>query len=66
MEVAQLLLAGPGSAIGQLDEFFAQRLSLPASPIDPIEALSLEVGDEIGEAQRPGLATVLGLGLREV
>ena len=66
MEVAQLLLAGPGSAIGQLDEFFAQRLSLPASPIDPIEALSLEVGDEIAEAQRPGLATVLGLGLREV
>ncbi len=66
MEVAQLLLAGPGSAIGQLDEFFAQRLSLPASPIDPIESLSLEVGDEISEAQRPGLATVLGLGLREV
>ena len=67
MEDAQLLLlAGPGSAIGQLDEFFAQRLSLPASPIDPIEALSLEVGDEISEAQRPGLATVLGLGLREV
>lgn len=66
MEVAQLLLAGPGSAIGQLDEFFAQRLSLPASPIDPIDALSLDVGDEINEAQRPGLATVLGLGLREV
>ena len=34
MEVAQLLLAGPGASIGQLDEFFAQRLSLPASQID--------------------------------
>jgi type IV pilus assembly protein PilM len=66
MEVAQLLLAGPGSAIGQLDEFFAQRLSLPASPIDPIAALSLEMSEEIELAQRPGLATVLGLGLREV
>lgn len=66
MEVAQLLLAGPGSSIGQLDEFFAQRLSLPASPIDPIAALSLEMTEEIDVAQRPGLATVLGLGLREV
>lgn len=66
MEVAQLLLAGPGSAIGQLDEFFAQRLSLPASSIDPIAALSLEASEEIEPAQRPGLATVLGLGLREV
>jgi type IV pilus assembly protein PilM len=66
MEVAQLLLAGPGSAIGQLDEFFAQRLSLPASPIDPIAALSLEVSEDIDPSQRPGLATVLGLGLREV
>ena len=66
MEVAQLLLAGPGASIGQLDEFFAQRLSLPASQIDPISALSLEVEEEIPEEQRPGLATVIGLGLREV
>ena len=66
MEVAQLLLAGPGASIGQLDEFFAQRLSLPASQIDPISALSLEVDEDIPEVQRPGLATVIGLGLREV
>jgi type IV pilus assembly protein PilM len=65
LEVAQLLLAGPGGAIGQLDEFFAQRLSLPATQIDPVEALSLETETEIPPAQRPGLATVLGLGLRE-
>ncbi len=66
MEVAQLLLAGPGASIGQLDEFLAQRLSLPASQIDPISALSLEVDEEIPEGQRAGLATVIGLGLREV
>ncbi|MGF1569490.1 MAG: type IV pilus assembly protein PilM [Nodosilinea sp.] len=66
MEVAQLLLAGPGASIGQLDEFLAQRLSLPASQIDPISALSLEIDDDIPEGQRPGLATVIGLGLREV
>lgn len=65
MEVAQLLLAGPGASIGQLDEFFAQRLSLPASPVDPIAALALDVDEEIPMEQRPGLATVIGLGLRE-
>ena len=66
MEVAQLLLAGSGAAIGQLDEFFAQRLSLPASQIDPVAALSLEVAEDIEEEERPGLATVIGLGLREI
>lgn len=66
MEVAQLLLAGPGASIGQLDEFLAQRLSLPASQIDPISALSLDVAEDIPEGQRAGLATVIGLGLREV
>jgi type IV pilus assembly protein PilM len=65
LEVAQLLLAGPGGSIGQLDEFFSQRLSLPASQVDPVSALSLEVDQEIPPMQRPGLGVVLGLGLRE-
>ena len=64
-EVAQLLLAGPGASIGQLDEFFSQRLSLPTTPIDPIAAMSLEMTQEIPMAQRSGLGVVLGLGLRE-
>jgi type IV pilus assembly protein PilM len=66
LEVAQLLLAGPGGGIGQLDDFFTQRLSLPTTPVDPITALSLEIDEEIPPVQRPGLGTVLGLGLREV
>jgi type IV pilus assembly protein PilM len=66
LEVAQLLLAGPGGGIGQLDEFFTQRLSLPTTQVDPVAALSLEVEQEIPPVQRPGLGTVLGLGLREV
>jgi type IV pilus assembly protein PilM len=65
MEVAQLLLAGPGGSIGQLDEFFSQRLSLPASQVDPVSALALEVGQELTPVQRVGLGVVLGLGLRE-
>jgi type IV pilus assembly protein PilM len=65
MEVAQLLLAGPGGSIGQLDEFFSQRLSLPASQVDPVSAISLEVESDIPAVQRPGLGVVLGLALRE-
>ena len=66
LEVAQLLLAGPGGGIGQLDEFFTARLSLPTTQVDPVAALSLEVSEEIAPVQRPGLGVVLGLGLREV
>ncbi|MDJ0556491.1 MAG: type IV pilus assembly protein PilM [Microcoleaceae cyanobacterium MO_207.B10] len=66
LEVAQLLLAGPGAAIGQIDDFFMQRLSLPASKVDPIETLALELEQEIPPEQRSGLGIVLGLGLREV
>ena len=65
LEVAQLMLSGPGAAIGQLDEFFSQRLSLPATQIDPISTLSLEVEDDVLDLQRPGLGVVIGLGLRE-
>lgn len=65
LEVAQLLLAGPGAAIGQLDDFFTQRLSLPSSQIDPISTLALDIDQEIPQAQRSGLGVVLGLGLRE-
>jgi type IV pilus assembly protein PilM len=66
LEVAQLLLAGPGGGIGQLDEFFTQRLSLPTTQVDPVAALGLEVNEEIPSIQRPGLGTVLGLGIREI
>jgi len=65
MEVSQVFLAGPGAGIGQLDEFFSQRLSLTTTQIDPVEALALEVSTEIPQVQRPGLGVVMGLGLRE-
>ncbi len=67
LEVAQIILAGPGGGLQQLDEFFTQRLSLPTTQIDPIGALSLEVDtDKYPQVQRSGLAIVLGLGMREV
>lgn len=67
LEVAQILLAGPGGGLQQLDELFTQRLSLPTTQIDPIGALSLEVDtDKYPQVQRSGLAIVLGLGMREV
>ena len=66
LEVVQLLLAGPGGGIGQLDEFFTQRLSVPTMQIDPVAALSLQLDRDVSAIERPGLGTVLGLGLREV
>ena len=66
LEVAQLLLAGPGAGIGQIDEFFTQRLNIPTMQIDPVTALALEVNEEIAAVKRPGLGIVLGLGMREV
>lgn len=64
VEIAQILLAGPGSAIGQIDEFFTQKLNLPTTCIDPIVALSVQMDQEVGSLERAGLGTVLGLGLR--
>ena len=66
LEIVQLLLAGPGGGLAQLDEYFTQRLSIPTMPIDPIASLNLDIDQEIPNTQRPGLGTVLGLGLREV
>jgi len=66
VEVAQLLLAGPGSAIGQLDEYFTQKLSLATIRVDPIAALPLVVEQDISAVERAGLGTVIGLGMRSL
>jgi type IV pilus assembly protein PilM len=67
LEVAQIFMVGPGSSIGQLDEFFMQRLSIPTTQIDPVDSLGLEISEEqLPPVQRPGLGVVLGLSLREV
>ncbi len=66
LEVAQLLLAGPGGGLGQIDEFFGQRLSIPSMAIDPITSLALEHSEEIEAMQRPSMGIILGLGMREV
>ncbi|MBO1057581.1 MAG: pilus assembly protein PilM [Dolichospermum sp. JUN01] len=65
LEVAQILLAGPGGGLPQIDEFFIQRLSLPTTQIDPITSLSLEIdAGKYPLIKRPGLGIVLGLGMR--
>ncbi len=67
LEVAEIMLAGSGGGLEQLNEFFTQRLSLPTTQIDPVGALSLEIDEEkYPLVQRPGLGVVLGLGMREV
>jgi type IV pilus assembly protein PilM len=66
LKLEQLLLAGPGGGLGQLDLFFTQRLSIPTTQVDPIGGLGLELEMDIPISQRPGLGVVLGLGMREV
>ena len=66
LEIAQLLLAGPGAGISQVDEFFTQKLNLPTMKIDPITTLGLDAGQDIAPEQRPGLGIVLGLGMRDL
>ena len=66
LEIAQLLLAGPGACIRQLDEFFTQKLNLPAMKVDPIATLGLDTSQDIAPERRPGLGIVLGLGIREL
>ncbi|TAE58941.1 MAG: pilus assembly protein PilM [Nostocales cyanobacterium] len=66
LEVAQILLAGMGGGLQQLDEFFTQRLGFATTQIDPIRDLALQVEeDKYPPVKRPGLGIVLGLGMRE-
>lgn len=66
LKLEQLLLAGPGGGMGQLDLFFTQRLSIPTTQVDPVAGLGIDPEIDIPIGQRPGLGVVLGLGMREV
>lgn len=65
-DVVQLLIAGPGACIGQLNEFFSQRLGIAASAIDPLTAMGVSVDYDIPIYDRMAMSISLGLGLREV
>ena len=65
LEIAQLLLAGPGAGISQIDEFFTRKLNLPTMKVDPIAALALDVSQNISPKDCPSLGIVLGLSMRE-
>jgi type IV pilus assembly protein PilM len=65
-DVVQLLIAGPGACIGQLDEFFSQRLGIAAITVDPLSTIGVNVNEDIPMHERMALSVALGLGLREV
>ncbi len=65
-DVVQLLIAGPGACIGQLNEFFSQRLGIAASAIDPMTAMGVTSDTDIPIHDRMAMSVSLGLGLREV
>ena len=65
-DVVQLLIAGPGACIGQLNEFFSQRLGIAAIAVDPLTAVGVTVDGDIPIEERMAMSVALGLGLREV
>jgi type IV pilus assembly protein PilM len=66
VEVVQLMLAGPGSGLAQIDEFFTKKLGIPTIQIDPVSALSLKFNEDMSAMARAGLGTVIGLGMRTI
>jgi type IV pilus assembly protein PilM len=65
-DVVQLLITGPGACIGQLNEFFSQRLGIAANAIDPLTTVGVSVDSDIPVYERMAMSICLGLGLREV
>jgi type IV pilus assembly protein PilM len=65
-DVVQLLIAGPGACIGQLNEFFSQRLGIAALAVDPLTAVGVTVDGDIPIQERMAMSVALGLSLREV
>jgi type IV pilus assembly protein PilM len=62
----QLLITGPGACIGQMNEFFSQRLGIAANAIDPLTTVGVSVDVDIPIHERMAMSVCLGLGLREV
>ena len=65
-DVIQLLIVGPGACIGELGEFFSQRLGIAADQVDPMESMSITSDVEIPKQERMGMSIVLGLSVREI
>jgi type IV pilus assembly protein PilM len=65
-DVVQLLITGPGACIGQMNEFFSQRLGIAANAIDPLTTVGVSVDVDIPIHERMAMSVCLGLGLREV
>ena len=65
-DVVQLLITGPGACIGQMNEFFSQRLGIAANAIDPLTTVGVSVDGDIPIHERMAMSVCLGLGLREV
>ncbi len=63
--VGQVLLAGSGANISQLDQFLSQRLTLPVTQIDPLSVLALPE-NSVPQESRAGVGIALGLGLRSI
>ncbi len=63
--VVKVLLAGPGAAIGQMDGFLSQSLSLAVELADPFGSILIPDSIEVPLEERPAMGVALGLAMRE-
>ena len=63
--VVQILLAGTGATLKEVDVFLSQQLNQTVLPIDPLGNLAVSSGVEITDAARPAVAVAVGLSMRE-
>ncbi|MGK7906027.1 MAG: type IV pilus biogenesis protein PilM [Synechococcus sp.] len=63
--VVQILLAGAGATLGDIDVFMGQQMGQTVILANPLGGVSIPSSIDISEAERPSLGVAVGLGLRE-
>ncbi len=63
--VVQILLAGQGASLKDIDVFLGQQLSQTVSLVDPLNGVSVPQSIDIPEGMRASIGVAVGLGMRE-
>ena len=63
--VVQILLAGTGATLGDIDVFMSQHLGQTVVLANPLSGITVPTTLPVEDAERPSLGVAVGLGLRE-
>ncbi|MEM6445794.1 MAG: type IV pilus assembly protein PilM [Cyanobacteria bacterium J06642_2] len=63
--VSQILLAGSGTIVRQIDLFFSQQLNLTVQLANPLSGVTLPASVEVPEERQAAVGVAIGLGMRE-